>query len=205
MAVFSPRARILLYVLLAVAVFWSGSIKTDLILLSVVAVVAARVPLARLKRGLIPMLLFLLFTFVSNVFFYAGEVVHNIFGLAITDKGLREGGHLTLRLFILIIGAKVLTATTKAEDLVGGMSGLLGPIGRLGPVREFILTMTLTLRFLPIIYNEAFTLYREMIKESRGARLADRIRLSVALLTPLFERSLKKAKELADKEQGFGH
>ena len=110
-----------------------------------------------------------------------------------------RGGQLTLRLFILILGAKVLTATTRAEELVTGMSGLLGPVGRLEYVKELVNAMSLTLRILPIVYDEAMELYKD-VKNSGGRGLRDRMKLAVELLTTLFERSLKKAKEMSISE-----
>jgi len=198
----SPKAKILLYIFLVVAVFISRSFQVSLILLFVVIALATRVPLSKFRSGLIPIAFFLLFTFLSNAFFHEGIIQYKILGLSITDEGIKRGGELTLRLFILIIGARILTVTTRAEDLVKAMSGLLGPVGRLGFVKEVIVTMSLTLRLLPIIYNEASELYKN-VKKSETKGLAGKIRLSVSLLTPLFENSLKKAKEMTNMEKEF--
>ena len=195
MATFSPAAKILLYILLVIAVFLSNSFWTDSGLLLLVLIFTFRVPAAILIRGLIPITLFLVFTFLSNVLFQTGRVIYEFWGIVITEDGLVRGGHLTLRLFILIVGAKVLTATTKGEDLVEAMTLLLGPLGKLKPVREFIFTISITLRFLPIIYDEAQTLYRETMKDSPEATFIDKIKISVSLLTPLFERSIKRARD----------
>ncbi len=200
MITFSPRVKILLYILLVTALFVSTSLKLTLLLLFLVTVFAARAPLSALKRGLIPISLFLVFTFISNVLFHGGEAVYSIFGLSISREGIVRGGELSLRLFIMILGAKVLTSTTKAEDLVTGISKILGPVGRLGYVRELIYTMSLTLRLLPVVYDEALEAYKE-IKNSQGTGLAGKIRLSADLLTRLFERSLKKAKEMPETEE----
>ncbi|TNF55052.1 hypothetical protein EP227_03290 [bacterium] len=197
MVTFSPASRILLYLILIVLVFLSGSFTTDLLLLFPVLVVALRVPGTIIGRGLVPISLFVLFTFFSNVLFSYGRVVYEIWGLSITEEGLRKGGHLSLRLVTLIFGAKVLTATTPADELVGAAVRLLGPIGRLKPVREFIVTLSMTLRFLPIIYNEAHTLYRDAVRNTPGKGFVEKLRLTASLLTPLFERSLKKARDLS--------
>ena len=202
MKTFSPRAKIILYILLAAAVFISNSLIINFILLCTVAVIASRLPLSTLKGGIIPIMLFLTFTFISNVLFQKGTELYSVLGISITEEGLVRGGRLALRLFILIIGAKVLTATTKAEDLVGGMSGLLGPVGRTGFVKELILTMSVTLQLLPIVYNEALALYKD-VKNSDGTSLAGKVRMSVELLTPLFERSLKKAQEMSESDETF--
>jgi energy-coupling factor transport system permease protein len=193
---FSPQAKIILYALLVIAVFISHSYKISLFLLCCVAVFAFRIPLLTLKGGAVPIFFFLTFTFISNVLFHEGEKIYQVFGLSVSEEGLLRGGQLTLRLFILILGAKVLTATTKAEDLVTGMSVLLGPVGKIGFVKDLVFTMSLTLRLLPMVYNEAVELYRD-VKNSEGTSLAGKVKLSVSLLTPLFERSLKKAEEIS--------
>lgn len=197
---FGPRAKILLYISLVIAVFVSNSFKFGLFILCLVIVFALKVPFSALKRGLLPIMFFLTFTFASNVLYQSGKVSFEIFGLPVTDEGLVRGGRLTMRLFILILGAKVLTATTKADDLVTGMGKLLGPVGRLGYVRELMYTMSLTLRLLPIIYNEALEMFRDL-RNSRGAGLTGKIRLAVTLLTPLFQKSLEKAEEMSNPEK----
>lgn len=200
MALFSTKARILLYLLLVIAVFVSDSLEVSLIIILVVLASAVRVPISSLKRGILPITVFLFFTFISNILFQEGNVLYEVLGLDITDEGLRRGGRLTLRLFILIAGAKVLTASTRAEDLITGMSGLLGPIGRIGFVQELVYIMSLTLRLLPVIYSEAIEIYKNM-RNSAGSGVADKIKLSVELLTTLFERSLVKAKNMTDIDE----
>ena len=200
MALFSPKARILLYLLLVIAVFVSDSLEVSLIILLVVLASAVRVPLSSLKRGLFPITLFLFFTFISNVLFQEGNVLYDVIGLSITDEGLRRAGRLTLRLIILITGAKVLTASTRPEALLKNMSELLGPVGRIGFVQELVYIMSLTLRLLPVIYNEAIELYKNM-RGPAVSGVADKIKLSAELLATLFERSLVKAKEMTDIEE----
>ncbi len=197
------KPKILLYISLVIAVFISSSIKISLLFLFVVLVLACRVPFSVLKRGLIPVSFFLIFTFSSNVLFQEGKVVSDFLGLQVTEQGLLRGGELTLRLFILILGAKILTATTEAEELVVGMQGLLGPVGRQAYVKELINTMSLTLRILPIVYDEALEIYRDL-KNSDGRGLRGKIKLAVELLTTLYERSLKKAKEMSGKDRVKG-
>lgn len=201
---FNPKTKILLYLLLVIAVFLFDDFRAGLFLLLLTGVTALRAPLSVLKRGLVPILFFLIFTFLSNVLFQEGTVYYEIFGFAITDEGLRRGGLLTLRLFTLILGAKILTATTGAGDLVKGMAALLGPLGRVGFVHELMLTMSLTLRLLPIVYDEAMDLFRN-VKNSGGNGIAGKIKLAVSLLTPLFESSLQKAREMKDLENEFEH
>lgn len=191
-----PRAKIILYISLIIIAFISNSDKVNLFLLCIVSAFSFKAPLSALKRGAVPIVFFLTFTFISNAFFHEGRKVYEIFGLSLTEEGIIRGGRLTLRLFILILGAKILTATTKAEELVAGISGLLGPVGRIDFVRELVFTMSMTLRLLPIVYNEALDLYKN-VKNSEGTSITGKVKLAVSLLTPLFERSLQKAKEMS--------
>ncbi len=192
----SPKVKILLYVLLAVLIFSTDSYRISLVLLCIVSAFAVRVPFSALKQGFIPIMIFLLFTFISNVLFQEGEVIYRVIGVPVTFEGIVRGGQLTLRLFILILGAKILTSTTRAEDLVQATGDLLGPVGRLGYIQELIYTMSLTLKLLPIVYDEAVESYRS-VKNSDEPGLRGKIRLSVELLTSLFDRSLKRAKEMS--------
>ncbi len=137
-----------------------------------------------------------MFTFLSSVLFQKGENFYEVWGFSIAREGIDRGGQLTLRLVILMLGARVLTATTEAEELVTGLNGLLGPFGRTGFVKELVYTMTLTLRLLPIVYDEALETFRS-IRNSGETNFAGKIKLSVSLITPLFERSLKKAQEMS--------
>ncbi len=191
-----PQAKIFIYIILVLAVFLSSSFQVSLFLLCCVAAFAFRLPLSSFKRGAIPTFLFLMFTFLSSVLFQKGENFYEVWGFSIAREGIDRGGQLTLRLVILMLGARVLTATTEAEELVTGLNGLLGPFGRTGFVKELVYTMTLTLRLLPIVYDEALETFRS-IRNSGETNFAGKIKLSVSLITPLFERSLKKAQEMS--------
>ena len=98
MILFSPTAKILLYLLLTIAVFLLNSLWVNIGLLVLVLIFTLGVPASALSKGLIPITLFLTFTFLSNVLFQAGKVIYEIWGITITEEGLQKGGHLTLRL-----------------------------------------------------------------------------------------------------------
>ncbi|MBI4686512.1 MAG: hypothetical protein HY756_01835 [Nitrospirae bacterium] len=193
---FSPGVKISSYVLLIFALFLFRSFNVTIILSIIVITLSFTVSFSTLKKGLFPILLFLTFTFLSNAFFHTGKVSYEIGRLTMTEEGISDGVRLTLRLFTLILGAKILTSTTTAEELVRGMSTLLGPLGRIKAIKEFMTIMSLTFRFLPIIYNEAQNLYKEAKSNYTKATFIDKLKVFAAILTPLFERSMKKARDL---------
>ncbi len=198
---FNPGVKIFSYILLILSLFIFPSLKVTLVFSVIVFVISFAVPLSTLRKGLLPILLFLTFTFLSNVFFHTGKVIYEAGRLTVTEDGIRDGALLTLRLFTLILGAKILTSTTTAEELVEGMNRLLGPFGRLNIVRGFMATMSLTLSFLPIIYNEAQSLYKEARNNYERAAFTDKLKVFVAILAPLFERSMKKARDLSNSQK----
>ncbi len=195
----SPAAKILFYILLIITVFLTNSFKVYSGILILLFLLASRLPVSTLARGVVPITLFISFTFFSNVIFQTGKVVYEFAGITLTEEGIRSGGRLVLRLFILILGAKILTATTATDDLVKGIISLLGPLGRWKPVKEFVSTMSLSIQFLPIVYDEAQAFYRETFKNSTEKTFLDKMKLSASLLATLFERSIKRARELSNK------
>jgi hypothetical protein len=48
---------------------------------------------------------------------------------------------------------------------------------------------------LPVVYDEALEIYRD-VKNFEGTSIAGKAKLSDSLLIPLFERSLKKDREM---------
>lgn len=157
---------------------------------------AIRVPAGILLRGFYPILFFLAVTFFVNVLFHPGRVIYELGGLLITAEGLSQGAHLAVRLLVLILGAKILTATTGPDELIRAITRILGPFGTWKPVKEFIGTLILTVRFLPLVYAEAKGLLRNTSRELKGKPFSERVKGYAALIVPLFEKSIEKAKDL---------
>jgi energy-coupling factor transport system permease protein len=191
----NPVVKILLYLFLLIAAFSIDWLPFISFLLFLVLAMTIFLAPGSLRKGVIPVTIFVVFTFAGNVLFQEGEVICKLAGLDITVQGLQRGILLTVRLLTMIIGARLLTATTSSEDLLSGMRTLLGPAGRIGFVDDLLATISLSLRLLPVIYDEAANLYRDVMK-SGASGLSARIRLSVSLLAPLFERSLKRARDI---------
>lgn len=109
-----------------------------------------RIPFAFLKRGWIPISLFLIFTFISNIFFSHGKVLYSFGTVVITEEGLAVATVRTLRVFFMIAGAKILTLSTPLETLVGALGNTLRPFEKIGlPVSDFFSVMGLTLKCFP--------------------------------------------------------
>lgn len=139
--------------------------------------------------------------------------------VAITKEGLFNAGLYTVRLLLLIILAAWLTLTTTPIELTDGLERLLLPLKRFKlPVHEFVLMVTLSLRFLPILIQEAERIKNAQL--SRGASLEGtlmhKVRNIVPMVVPLFLSAIRRADELAlamearhyvggDGRTSFGH
>jgi energy-coupling factor transport system permease protein len=167
-----------------------------------VLVFLLRIPLKSLKSGWIPISLFLLFTFVSNVLFQHGKILYIAGPVIVTEEGLHISLIRTMRVFFMIAGAKILVSTTQIELLIGAFGKLLKPLERLGiPVVEFFSTMGLTMKSLPKLKEQLAEMYRERIKEDNIRGFWARARVVSMLLLPLFVKSIQSPEKFFDKDK----
>ena len=166
------------------------------------AVIAASgVPLRFILRGLKPVFIIIIFTFVLNLFMVKGDVVWSLGFLHITRQGIRTAVFLGIRLVLLIIGSSMLTLTTKPISLTDGIEKLLSPLKRIGvPAHELAMMMTIALRFIPTLLEETDKIMKA--QQARGAdfesgNLIRRAKSLIPILVPLFISAFRIASELA--------
>ena len=183
-------------------------IVTNLNLIAIVAaalavcIVASRVPMKSLTRGLKPVYVIVAFTAVMNIFFTGGTAVGEGWLLGhITYEGLTAAIYMVLRIVMLIMGTFLLTYTTSPIALTDGLENLLGPLKKLHlPVHELAMMMSIALRFIPTLIEET-----DKIMSAQKARGADfesgnifqRAKALVPILVPLFISAFRRADELA--------
>lgn len=162
----------------------------------------SRLPLSLTLRNVRAFTWLLLLTFLAQVFFTSGRILFEVpyLGLDVTAQGLENGALYALRLALLIAYAALLTLTTSPIELADALERLLRPLQRLRvPVRDLVMMMTLSLRFIPILLDEAERI--RMAQLSRGARFTGsfraRIQGVVPLVVPLFISAFRRAEELA--------
>ena len=199
-----PRMKIILTILMIVAVFMVHSLVGYAIVLGFVYLTArmANVPFKMLMKGLKPLRLILILTFVLNLFFNSGETVlfHWSF-ITLTAEGLSTAVHYTLRLGFLVLGTSLLTLTTSPVTLADGIELLLSPFKRFHfPAHELAMMMTIALRFIPTLLEEADKIMKAQM--ARGAdfesgNLMARAKAMIPLLVPLFVSAFRRAGDLA--------
>lgn len=161
----------------------------------------SKVPLNFILKGLKPIFLIIIFTFVINMFMTKGTPLIEIGILTITKEGLRNAFFMGIRLVLLIIGSSILTLITKPIQLTDGIEKLLRPLQRFGlPSHELAMMMTIALRFIPTLLEET-----DKIMKAQMARGADfesgnimrRAKSLIPLLVPLFISAFRIAQDLA--------
>ncbi len=154
-----------------------------------------------LLRGLRALLLLFALTFALHLFLTEGREIWRWGWLAVTEEGLYGGSRMLARLVLLVAGTTLLTLTTAPVDLADGLERVLSPLARLRfPVQEFALMLTIALRFVPILVEEADKIgaaQRARGASFSGGGLAERARRFLPILVPLFVISFRRADELA--------
>lgn len=198
-----PRTKIIATLVYVAAIFvvpdFIGFAIAFLVLAAVIAV--SRVPLKFLLRGLKPVFFIIALTFLLNLFMIPGDVIVSWGFLSITEQGLRTAVFMGIRLVLLIIGASMLTLTTKPINLTDGIECLLKPFEKIGlPAHDLAMMMTIALRFIPTLLEETDKIMKA--QQARGAdfetgNIIRRAMSLIPILVPLFISAFRIAQDLA--------
>lgn len=198
-----PRIKIIVTIVYIAALFIVNDFWGILLNVAALALVIAisKVPLKFILRGLKPIFLIILLTFVLNLFMMPGKVVVHLWVLTITEEGIYTAFFMGSRLILLIIGSSLLTLTTKPISLTDGIESLLSPFRKIGvPAHELAMMMTIALRFIPTLMEETDKIMKA--QQARGAdfesgNIIRRAKSLIPILVPLFISAFRIAQELA--------
>ena len=207
-----PRAKVLAVAVLAVGLFFVGSLAGFLVVGAALAlgIAASRVPPRVFLAFLRPVLPIVVATALFQAAFSReGKVLFGWGFVEVTDEGLRLAAFLVLRILLLVGAAALLTATTSPLALADGVEDLLSPLKKLRlPVHEVAMMMSIALRFVPTLADEA-----DRILKAQAARGADfseggllrRARAMLPVLVPLTVGAFRRADELAEAMESRGY
>ena len=199
-----PRTKILLTIAMIVAVFLVKTMAGYGLILGFMYLVSrlSKVPFKMLLKGVKPLRFILLLTFLLNLFFNTGTTMLVEWGfLKISQEGLSQAVHYSLRLVFLVLGTSLMTLTTSPIALSDGIEMLLSPLKVIKfPAHELAMMMSIALRFIPTLMEEADKIMKAQM--ARGAdfesgNLLARAKAMVPLLVPLFVSAFRRAGELA--------
>lgn len=122
-------------------------------------------------------------------------IINLIFKVSIVDSL-----YMILKIIYLVILSAILTLTTPPTEITYGLERVFRIFNKILPVNSIALTITLALRFIPMITMQA----ERIIKASslRGIDYNENIKSKILALSnifvPMIYLSLKKADDLAD-------
>lgn len=203
-----PRAKIVFVIAYIVAVFLADNFfaLAAVTLFLVLAVIFSRVHPGRVLRSAKMILFLVVFTAVLNLFFSSGESAYEPLWkwgiVSVTWESIVNAVFLAVRLFLLVLGTAILTLTTTPVALTDGIEFLLKPLAVIKvPVHELALTMSIALRFIPVLVEETNRIIAA--QKARGADfdtggLIRRAKAMIPVLVPLLVSAFRRAEELGD-------
>jgi len=197
----SPEIKIALYVGFVGSLFLIEDPGVYLLILGAILALLLRLPFSAIRKGWIPIGFFLAFTFAGNAIAVHGKIVFNFGSFVVTREGLTIAGLRTARVFFMILGAKILTATTTIESLVSALAKMLRPLERLGlPVKEFFSVVALSVKSLPRIKSQLGEACEERMRSTHTKGFWSRARLISLFLIPLFVKSMQTPESFFEDE-----
>lgn len=202
-----PRVKILLLILLIVFIFIAKN-AVSLGFAAVMILLAAlisKIPFGMYIKNMKAILPVLIFTGVINLFYGdGGKVLVSFWKLSITTEGVYRAIFMAVRITMLIFVSSELTYTTTPNDLTDAIESLLSPLKYVGlksAVHTLAMMMTIALRFIPTLIEEAEKIMNA--QKARGAdiengRLKERVKALIPVLIPLLISSVRRAYELAE-------
>lgn len=202
-----PRFKIVILILLIVFIFLAKNAFSLGFAAAVMAAVMliSRVPLRLYLKNMKAILPVLLFTAVINLFYGdGGGVLFSVWKLTVNTEGVYRAVFMAVRIILLILISSALTYTTTPNDLTDAIESLLSPLKYVGlksAVHTLAMMMTIALRFIPTLTEEAEKIMNA--QKARGAdlengRLSERVKALIPILIPLLISSVRRAYELAE-------
>lgn len=198
-----PRVK-LFAVFIYMIVLFAGNSYAQFALSTAVFILlvwCSKIPIRFILRGLKFVFVILIMSAVCNVLFTNGEIIWQFGWIRITYEGIYKAVYISIRLILLVLGTSLLTLTTTPNTLTDGIEKSFAFLTKIKvPVHEIALMMSIALRFIPILMEEA-----DKIIKAQTARGADfesgsifrRIKMLVPIIIPLFIAAFRRANDLA--------
>ena len=207
-----PRTKLMIIFTFVCLLFfvnhWTGYLLFSLF--TMLSIALSQVKWSFILKGVTPVWFFIVLTFILHILITReGDVLWQIGWFHVYEAGLERSIEISWRLLILVVFTSLLTLTTAPMQLTDGLESLFGPLKRWKvPVHEIALMMSISLRFIPTLMEEADRISKA--QASRGVdfktgTLKERMYAFVPLLIPLFIGAFKRAEDLATAMEVRGY
>lgn len=199
------RMKLVITILYLIAVLSAKTLYAigAVVLVTIGMVLVSRISMRVILRGMKPLIFIMAFTAIFNVFFREGEtLLLDVWIFEVYLEGILYAIVLVIRIVTMLTGTSILlTYTTSPIVLTDALERLLRPLKLLRlPVHDFAMMMTIALRFIPTLVEEADKIISA--QKARGAdfesgSLIRRAKALLPVLIPLFVSAWRHAEELA--------
>jgi energy-coupling factor transport system permease protein len=129
------------------------------------------------------------------------KVDSGILHLKITKKSLDNAIHAGTLIFTLVYSTTIYLLTTAPEEITAGLEDIMSPLRRYHvPVTEITLTLTLALRFIPLVLEEIQNLVRSIYTRAinwQKLGLKNSFKVWLTVSEKLLENLLVRAEQIA--------
>lgn len=213
-----PRFKLVAFVIFIVAASSSYSVIANLIVFiaALAALALAKIPLRFALNGLVPAIPIVVIMMVFQLLFHQaqkGEVVWWQWGiLNLSPSGVHLVAASVIKFFSIVLIVSTFTLSTALTEITRGLEQLLRPLSKMRfPAHEVALIVTIMLRFVPTLAEEAERLMKA--QASRGAAIGTvprwqvvrRVRGILPLIVPLFVNALRRGEQLALAMEARGY
>ncbi|MGL4402900.1 MAG: energy-coupling factor transporter transmembrane component T family protein [Fusobacteriaceae bacterium] len=175
-----------------------------------IVVKTSKIALKDFFYGIKPLLYIIVFTlFFQLIFTTGGEQILNLGIIKIYSRALENIFIVFFRFMILVGMAFLLTYTTSPMEITHGIEDLFSPLEKIGvPVKEFALILSISLRFIPVFFNEVERI--KMGQASKGLEVdelnyIEKMKNYAHIVIPLLFSALKRGEELGDAMEIKGY
>lgn len=217
------RVKLFLLVVFMVAIFLPYGNRVDVVypyamslvvlggifVLLMIGLLISRISFGSLMKSMSFLWVLLFVVVILNFFFWKAPDWASKNSQLLTSARFLFIGYIIARIFLMVILSLMFASTTKPMDMTFALEWYLTPLRWLHvPTAAFSMTMSLALRFIPVLASEAKTIFKA--QAARGldysnGKAKDRIKAIVSLLIPLITTSFHHASELAYALEARGY
>jgi energy-coupling factor transport system permease protein len=205
-----PRTKFLATVGLIAAIFLTENLVyfSGMVVLLLITFLISKTPPRIFIRNILLLSWLLVFTFFLRIWGEMASVYHESFTqgfsvgkIFIPYKGLLESLLAVSQLVMVVGWVTILGCSTSPLEIVHGLERLFRPLRILGiPVHKFTIVTMLSIRFIPILFEEKEHLVRAYIARGmdiNSKNIPARLKHYVLLCVPLFNSMLRRVDHLA--------
>lgn len=185
----NSTTKIICVFLFAFSTILNNSLFLEVLLLifNCYLIIKTNIPIKLYLKSLSKMKFFLMFLFIINILFRV-KLYNNIL--------------MIIKVVLLINYSTILTLTSSPSEITYGLERFLSPLNKLKiPANKVSLTISLALRFIPTIFDEAGKIMKS--QASRGvdfytSNFKGKFEAIKTLIIPMFNLSIKRADMLGE-------